>query len=57
MPIILLVNNGCSIDENDMEYDSINIYDEYSNSELINRCDFGQNHLIQASLLTNNSLI
>jgi hypothetical protein len=57
MPIILHVNNGCSNDENDMENDSINIYDEYSNNEIINRCDFGQIHLIQARLLSNNSLI
>jgi hypothetical protein len=40
MPIILQVNNGCSNDENDMENDSINIYDEYTHSEIINRCDF-----------------
>jgi hypothetical protein len=57
MPVILLVNNGCSDDENDMENDSINIYDEYSHSEIINRCDFGQIHLIQARLSSNNSLI
>ena len=40
MPIILHVNDGCSNDENDMENDSINIYHEYSHSEIINRCDF-----------------
>jgi hypothetical protein len=57
MPIILQVNNGCSDDENDMENDSINIYNEYLHSEIINRCDVGQNHLIQARLLSNNSLI
>ncbi len=57
MPIILHVNNGCSNDENDMDNDSINIYDEYSHSEIINRCDFGQIHLIHARLLSNNSLI
>jgi hypothetical protein len=49
--------NGCSDDENDMENDSINIWDEYSLSEIINRCDYGQNHLIQARLSSNNSLI
>ncbi len=57
MPIILLVNNGCSYDENDIENNLINIYNEYSHSEIINRCDFGQNHLIMARLLSNNSLI
>jgi hypothetical protein len=57
MPIIFLVNNGCSDDENDMENDSINIYNEYSHSEIINRCDFGQNYLIQARLSSNNSQI
>jgi hypothetical protein len=57
LPIILLVDNWCSNYENDMEIDSINIYDEYLHSEIINRCDFGQNHLIQARLLSNNSII
>jgi hypothetical protein len=57
MPIILHVNNGCSNDENDIENHSINIYNEYLHSEIINRCDFGQNHLIQARLSSNNSLI
>jgi hypothetical protein len=52
MPIILHVNNGCSNDENDMENDSITIYNEYTHSEIINRCDFGQIHLIQARLLS-----
>jgi hypothetical protein len=57
MPIILHVNIGCSDDENDMENGSINIYDEFSHSEIISRCDFGQSHLIQARLSSNNSLI
>jgi hypothetical protein len=57
MPIIMHVDNGCSNDENDMEDNSINIYDEYTHSEIINRCDFGQIHLIQARLLSTNSLI
>jgi hypothetical protein len=57
MPIILHISNGCSNDENDMENDSINIFDEYTHSEIINSCDFGQIHLIQARLLSNNSLI
>jgi hypothetical protein len=53
----LPIDNGCSNDENDMEIDSINIYDEYLHSEIINRCDFEQNLLIHARLLPNNSLI
>jgi hypothetical protein len=57
MPIILHVNNGCSNDEHDVENDSINIYDEYLHSEIINRYDFGQICLIQGRLLSNNSLI
>jgi hypothetical protein len=57
MPIILLIDNGCSNDENDMEIDSKNIYDEYSHSEIINRCDFGQIQLIHARLLSNYSVI
>jgi hypothetical protein len=57
MPIILHVNNECSNDENDMENDSINIYDVYTQREIFNRCDYGQIHLIQERLLSNNSLI
>jgi hypothetical protein len=57
MPIILHVNNWRSNDVNDMENDPINIYNEDSHSEIINRRDFGQNHLIQARLTSNNSLI
>ncbi len=57
LPIILLVDNGCSNDKNDMDIDSINIYDEFSHSEIINRCDFGHNHLIHTRLSSNNSVI
>ncbi len=50
-------NNYYSDDENDTELDPINIYDEYSHREIINRCDFGQNHMIHARLSSNKSLI
>ncbi len=50
-------NNYYSDDENDTELDPINMYDEYSHREIINRCDFGQNHMIHARLSSNESLI
>ena len=49
--------NDCSDNENDTEIDSIDIYDEYSHSEIIDRCDFGQNHLIHARLSSNKPII
>jgi hypothetical protein len=50
-------DNYYSDDENDTELDPINIYDEYSHREIIDRCDFGQNHMIHARLSSNESLI
>ena len=50
-------DNYSSDDENDTELDPINIYDEYSHREIINRCDFGQNHTIHARLSSDISLI
>ncbi len=46
-----------SDDENDTELDPINNYDEYSHREIIDRCDFGQNHMIHTRLSSNKSLI
>ena len=54
---IAFSNNDCSDDEHDNKVDSINIYDEYSHSEIIDRCDFGRNHLIHARLSSNKSVI
>jgi hypothetical protein len=50
-------NNYYSDDENETELDLINIYNEYSHREIINRCDFRQNHMIHARLSSNKSLI
>ncbi len=50
-------NNYYSDDENDTELDPIHIYNEYSHREIIDRCDFGQNHMIYARLSSNISLI
>ncbi len=50
-------DNYYSDDENDTELDPINIYDEYSHREIIDRCDFGQNHMIHARLSSNKFLI
>jgi hypothetical protein len=49
--------NDCSDNENDTEIDSIDIYDKYSHSEIMDRCDFGQNHLIHARLSSNKPII
>ncbi len=50
-------NNYYSDDENDTELDPIIIYDEYSHREIIDRCDFGQNHMIHTRLSSNKFLI
>ncbi len=50
-------DNYYSDDENDTELDLINIYNECSHREIIDRCDFGQNHMIHARLSSNKSLI
>ncbi len=50
-------NNYYSDDENDTKLDPINIYDEYSHREIIDRCDFGKNHMIHARQSSNKSLI
>ena len=57
MQIILFSNNDYSDDENDNDIFLINIYDEYSHSEIIDRCDFRQHHMIQARLSSDKSLL
>ena len=42
--------------ESDSDFDNMHEYDEYSHSEIINRCNFGSNHLINARLFTQTCL-
>ena len=44
-------------DESDSDFDDIQEHDEYSHSEIIQRCNFGSKHLINARLLTHTSLL
>ena len=44
-------------DESDSDFDDIQEHDEYSHSEIIQRCNFGSKHLINARLLTQTSLL
>lgn len=39
-----------------MDIDGSNSYNEYSQDEIINRCDFGKNHLMNTRLLSSNSI-
>ncbi len=39
-----------SDDESDSDLDNMHEHDEYSHSEIINRCNFGSRHLINARL-------
>jgi hypothetical protein len=45
-----------SDDENDMDIDTQHQYTEYSHNEIINRCKFGNNHIIQTRLLSDGSI-
>ena len=37
-----------SDDESDSDFDNIHQHDEYSHSEIINQCNFGSEHIINA---------
>lgn len=43
-------------DESDSDFDNMHEHDEYSHSEIIQRCNFGSKHLINARLLTQTCL-
>lgn len=43
-------------DESDSDFDNMHKHDEYSHSEIIQRCNFGSKHLINARLLTQKFL-
>jgi hypothetical protein len=45
-----------SDDESDVEFDSIHKHEEYSHSEIIQRCNFGLRHLINARLSSRATL-
>ena len=43
-------DNDWSDVESDLDLDNMHKHDEYSHSEIINRCNFGSRHLINAHL-------
>ena len=43
-------------DESDSDFENMHEHDEYSHSEIIQRCSFGSKDLINARLLTQTSL-
>ncbi len=43
-------------DESDSDFDNMHEHDEYSHSEIIQRCNFGSKHLINARLFTQTCL-
>jgi hypothetical protein len=45
-----------SDDESDSDFDNTHEHDEYSHSEIINRCNFGSKHLINARLSSQTCL-
>ncbi len=45
-----------SEDESDLEFDNMPEHDKYSHSEIINRCNFGSKHLINARLSSQTCL-
>ena len=45
-----------SDDESDLDFDNMHEHDEYSHSEIINRCSFGCKHIINARLSSQTSL-
>ncbi len=46
-----------SDNEDEVNFDAMHDEEEYSHAEIINQCDFGQRHLIDARLLSNMTLL
>ncbi len=46
-----------SDDENEVNFDAMNTEEEYSHAKIINQCDFGQRHLIDACMSSNITLL
>jgi hypothetical protein len=46
-----------SDDEDEVNFDAMNTEEEYSHAKIINQCDFGQRHLIDARLSSNTTLL
>jgi hypothetical protein len=46
-----------SDDEDEVNFDAMNTEEEYSNAKVINQCDFGQRHLIDARISSNTTLL
>ena len=49
-------DNNWNNDESDSDFDYMQEHEEYSHSEIIHRCNFGSNHLINARLSSEMSL-
>ncbi len=46
-----------SDDEDEVNFDAMNTEEEYSHAKIINQCDFGQRHLIDAHISSNMTLL
>jgi hypothetical protein len=46
-----------SDDEDEVNFDDMNIEEESSHAKIINQCDFGQRHLIDARISSNMTLL
>ncbi len=52
-------NSDCkwSDNEDEVNFDAMNTEEEYSHAKIINQCDFGQRHLIDARISSNTTLL
>ncbi len=52
-------NSDCELsnDEDEVNFDAMNTEEEYSHAKIINQCDFGQRHLIDARITSNTTLL
>ena len=44
-------------DEDGANFDAMNTEEEYSHAKIINQCDFGQRHLIDARISSNATIL
>ena len=50
-------NSKWSDNEDEVNFDAMNTEEEYSHAKIINQCDFGQRHLIDAHISSNMTLL
>jgi hypothetical protein len=43
--------------KDEVNFDAMNTEEQYSNAKIINQCDFGQRHLIDARISSNTTLL